>query len=217
MHRGADMKFQTWLEERDSSDSGEISLRDFGRNNADDWFALDDQLQTYSDLIDAKAVAAQKAPLSLALGRAHTLWQGEKTPRRSYGPFSRLLSDLNSARLGLIIFGLAITLFLIILILSPSLLDKLADIDTARGLITFIVALAAIGLFTVYSISLLWHEDFDVMEKRFGSMKELLTILVSILGTILGFYFGSALNEDPGAPPAPPVVEQPIPAADSPS
>ncbi len=211
------MKFQTWLEERNSSDTGEISLRDFGRNHAGDWFALDDQLQTYGDFIDAKAAAAQKAPLSLALGRAYTLWQAETSRRRPSGPFTRLLSDLNSARLGLIIFGLAITLFLIILILSPSLLDQLADIDTARGLITFIVALAAIGLFTVYSISLLWHEDFDVMEKRFGSMKELLTILVSILGTILGFYFGSALNEDAGAQPDPPAIAEAIPAADTPS
>lgn len=72
-------------------------------------------------------------------------------------------------------------------------LYALKDTDVSRGLITFVVAVTTISIaliVTLYAItSTIPKED---LKDRFGYAKEILTLLIGILGTILGFYFGSA-------------------------
>ena len=50
---------------------------------------------------------------------------------------------------------------------------------------------ATIGIIVLVAISVLWMEKSEV-EGRFERAKDLITILVGVLGTIIGFYFGTA-------------------------
>lgn len=72
------------------------------------------------------------------------------------------------------------------------LLQDLAIIENARGLITFLLGLSTIAIALMLVIgALLGTDNEEAKEKNFNRAKEVLAILVGIFGTILGFYFGS--------------------------
>lgn len=78
-------------------------------------------------------------------------------------------------------------------------LTNLATGGYARGLITYLFAVGTIGVIVMLMLSALlgWSkgEDFD-------RAKDVLTVLIGIFGTIIGFYFGSVkAEEDAGTVP----------------
>jgi hypothetical protein len=106
-----------------------------------------------------------------------------------------------------IVPGLFVALGLVVLcvigyIVTPygqEFLDKLADKDAARGLITFLIAIATVGIAIILAISTLVLTEGDAGDKRFDRGKQVLSILIGVLGTIVGFYFGSAVPETKNA------------------
>jgi hypothetical protein len=72
----------------------------------------------------------------------------------------------------------------------PEFLTSLASADYARGLVTFLFAFATIAVVLITAIATFWVGS-DEVEKRGTLAKEILAILIGIMGTILGFYFGS--------------------------
>jgi hypothetical protein len=79
--------------------------------------------------------------------------------------------------------------FVLILYKNLTGQQDLGDIETARGMITFVVSVVtvAMGLILVLAAFLSGGKD---IEKRFGFGKDVFTILVGVLGTIMGFYYG---------------------------
>ncbi len=73
----------------------------------------------------------------------------------------------------------------------------------------FLFAFAISAVIIVVTSGVLWVPK-DEVEARFSKPKDILTILISVLGTILGFYFGSASPQLPLSP-------GPTPASSSPS
>lgn len=69
-------------------------------------------------------------------------------------------------------------------------LTRLSNIETARGLITFVFTIGVIALALIIVTANVTTEDGD--GKRFERSKDILTTLIAILGTIMGFYFGKA-------------------------
>ncbi len=69
--------------------------------------------------------------------------------------------------------------------------------NSARILITFLVA---VGTIAIAFLTILTAMVIREYKERFALAKEVLTILVGILGTIVGFYFGTAKATKPNPP-----------------
>lgn len=61
--------------------------------------------------------------------------------------------------------------------------------DNARTLITFLVAVGTIAIAFLATMTAMVIREY---KERFDAAKEVLVVLIGILGTIVGFYFGTA-------------------------
>jgi hypothetical protein len=102
----------------------------------------------------------------------------------------------------------AIGLFVLFIIINgissqAGFLTSLSKPEVARGLITFLITIVTVGIALVLVLSTILLTGDDavkdaVNEKRFDRGKQVLTAMIGILGTIVGFYFASLQN-----PPGP--------------
>jgi hypothetical protein len=76
---------------------------------------------------------------------------------------------------------------------QKGVLTSLADEKIARGLITFLITLATVAIALILALSAIISDPAAVKD-RFALGKEVLSILIGVLGTIVGFYFGSAVT-----------------------
>jgi len=76
-------------------------------------------------------------------------------------------------------------------------LESLGDRTVARGLITFLITFTTIGIAIILTISTLFGSASADGDKKFDQGKEVLSVLIGILGTIVGFYFGSSADAKP--------------------
>jgi hypothetical protein len=109
-----------------------------------------------------------------------------------------VLAAIVLAALGFGIFG------------PQSLVDKLAKTENARGLITYILAVGTIAIAVVLVVGALLGGDED--KDSFSRGKEILTMLIGIFGTILGFYYGSEQKQTSSSPspsPSPSALSSP--------
>jgi hypothetical protein len=76
--------------------------------------------------------------------------------------------------------------------LDKTLLQQLSDVETARGLITFLVAVSTVGIALTLVIWVASTTLSDpVVKDRSAFSKEVMFSLIGILGTIIGYYFGA--------------------------
>jgi hypothetical protein len=76
-------------------------------------------------------------------------------------------------------------------------LENLADREVARGLITFLIAITTVGIAIILAVASITGALDD---KRFDEGKQVLSILIGVLGTIVGFYFGSSTQQPTAGP-----------------
>ena len=70
-----------------------------------------------------------------------------------------------------------------------NILESLSDPAIARGLITLLFAVATVWIAMILALAAINDDKSD--DKKFNRGKDILTILVGIFGTILGYYFGT--------------------------
>ena len=81
---------------------------------------------------------------------------------------------------------------------DASLLQNLRDPSYARGVITFLIVVAAIALGLFLTVQTFFGiGDTKEQEEKFRRGREIHSVLVGVMGTIVGFYFGN--TEKPGA------------------
>jgi hypothetical protein len=98
----------------------------------------------------------------------------------------------------IVVLSLLILLSLFVMIgasmlgIDHGFLASMAKADLARGLITYLFAVVTIGIAVALVLStLVGPEPTDVNDGRFQRGKEVLSLLLGVFGTIVGFYFGS--------------------------
>jgi hypothetical protein len=74
-------------------------------------------------------------------------------------------------------------------------LASMSRIDYARGLITYLFAIVTIGTAVLLIVSALTGTDDLAHQRRFQRGKEILSLLLGLFGTIVGFYFGSEISQ----------------------
>jgi len=78
--------------------------------------------------------------------------------------------------------------------IDRGVLANMANREYARGLITFLFAVVTIGTALVLVVSALVGSSSEREEKRFQQGKEVLSLLLGVFGTIIGYYFGSTFQ-----------------------
>ena len=74
--------------------------------------------------------------------------------------------------------------------------------SSTRGLITLLFSVGKMVIAVVLILTAVFHdEDEDKAKARFDRAKEVLTLLIGVFGTIVGFYFGSVGREQGGGVP----------------
>jgi len=81
-----------------------------------------------------------------------------------------------------------------------SFLKDLANKEIARGLITFLIAITTVSIAVILALSTIILKGGEEDDKRFDRGKQILTMLIGVLGTIVGFYYGSAVDNSRAAP-----------------
>jgi hypothetical protein len=80
--------------------------------------------------------------------------------------------------------------------------EKLQSDEAARNVITVVVTIGTLVIALLLVLAVTLQQDGKATE-RFEKGKEVLAILVGILGTIVGFYFGTKVEADKKSPQPP--------------
>lgn len=118
------------------------------------------------------------------------------------------LQTWQSIVLVLILGGIFVALYVGLYQADGRFLNSLRETEVSRGLITFVVAVTTVSIALVLAVYVMAsNEKAEVLKERFSYAKDVLATLVGILGTILGFYFGTTVsNQSDGIQVAEPQV-----------
>jgi hypothetical protein len=181
--------FAAWLRARVDPDPDTAALLTFVQPRAD-WPWWSDRLGDYIAVIQTANPPAKDALIS-AVSVNYGRWEAQRD--QAGGLLGGLARHAGTVFLGL--FGLFVGGAIVYgLFFNPSFFKLMAQTDQARGLITFLFAFATIAIIILIAVTTFWMSKEDV-EARFNKAKDLLTIIIGVLGTILGFYFGQAVSD----------------------
>jgi hypothetical protein len=76
---------------------------------------------------------------------------------------------------------------------------QIQDVEFARGMISLLFGVGTIVIALILTLAAIFQDDVPA-EDRFKSGKEILTILIGVFGTIIGFYFGSLNSQGAKSP-----------------
>ena len=113
--------------------------------------------------------------MSEETSRSEQIWQSITFPRVM-------------ALLALVLFAVLVFLGKINLIKFGQWIKQAGEVNTARGLITFLVVFATVSIALTLVISLFFGNE-EHRKDRFALGQQVLTVFIGILGTIMGFYY----------------------------
>ncbi len=99
----------------------------------------------------------------------------------------------------MILFSIFVLIGAAIVGLDKGVLISMGRVEFARGLITYLFAVVTIGTAVVLVVSALTSTESEAHKEQFTRGKEILSLLLGVFGTIVGFYFGSEVSQKAGA------------------
>lgn len=188
---GQRQSFPGWLANIQDSAPEVVELQTY--STAVHWTSND--INALRQTIENDPVIPQNEKMRRAstLGALYQRWQSES----AQGGFATQLMHYvfaNGIGIFLSVFAVAVFLVLAVGMSNSSFFTSLAQVDQARGLITFLVAICAVAVILLTAINIFWGNDAK-FDDRFKAAKDLVTLVVGVLGTILGFYFGSVSGD----------------------
>jgi hypothetical protein len=181
--------FGPWLRARTEPELQE--LKAFAETQGANWPYESNSLQPYIDRVNAALTAGQlqqnnATALLAALGQASERWKNLRARERRW-------SWPTAGGLALFTFGVAAALFVYYGVSNTTFIQTMERTEGARGLITFFFSFTTMAVVLLVVISTFWIDAAEV-EARFSKAKDVLTVLIGVLGTIMGFYFGTAAD-----------------------
>lgn len=199
----ANSDFAPWLKNNTTADPALTQLKNFADAHPD-WPYHSNRMVDYVRVVQAAHDPDEDALLT-TLERYFLTWS------KTRDGWSLM------PQLALLVTGLIVVGVIFWALFHTDLIAKLADADEARGLITFLFAFITISVVFVVVIAVLWMEKDEDIDGRFAKAKDIITILVGILGTVIGFYFGKPPSGTPAVPAQPPAAVSPTAPTTPPS
>jgi hypothetical protein len=112
-------------------------------------------------------------------------------------PFAALANPIVLIAILIVVSVVALIGAAVIGIDRGGVLTAMARSEFARGLITYLFAVVTIGTAVVLVLAALLSTGDEVSERRFQHGKEILSLLLGIFGTMVGFYFGAETASAP--------------------
>lgn len=176
--------FGVWLHNFEPAQQSVQNLRSFANANTA-WPYWSDQLADYIAVIRASTAAQpQQDALIATLSQAYADWKADQPKTNASGSWP-------AGTLGkfvLVLFGIAF----VVLLWRGVFHNTLDNAEQVRGMVTFFFVLVTTSVILLIALGIFWIQEDSAVKVRFEAAKDLLTMVIGVLGTIMGFYFGSA-------------------------
>lgn len=190
--------FESWLDSRPEGEAASATLRQVRADLGPAWPAGSVGWGAYALAIAQSPAVGDKAG---ALTSLETAWRGYAPDLAGRGFWATIAGWVSNVYFWAVLLGGGIIFGLFAFALDRTMLVELAKPEQARGLITFLFAVATVGiaLVIVLAVFLSTGTKEDVAE-RFRMGKDILAVLIGVFGTIIGFYFGTGLTQSAPVP-----------------
>jgi branched-subunit amino acid transport protein len=186
--------YSEWLASQDETSNPDIArLKAFAGSIPDDWPKRTSNPSAYIRAIDEKG-ADQKESLLSSLVETMSEWKKTRVGSLK----EALVRAVNDAldNFGLVILSVAALIISGIIargVFNTEFLTSISAPEQARGLITFLFSFSTVAIFLLIVVCIFFFKTDD-LTKRIDHAKDILSLIIGIFGTILGFYFGSMSN-----------------------
>jgi hypothetical protein len=150
-----------------------------------------------TDAKNAKNVAAAKTAADAATKNATDAKNSAEEATKHLANVSSIYDKVINSFVYLLPFGILIIAMALLAyigygIYNSNFITHLENPAIARGIITFLFTLSTVVIALLIVLGSLLGTNVAELSPRFQQGKEVLTILIGVFGTIVGFYFGQA-------------------------
>jgi hypothetical protein len=183
--KGRGMKgFGEWLNESKLGLTDVITLRERTRD-LEGWEGIkkSDKIGVYIEVLQ-KIQCAQQASAITTFYKLWSLYEDQERPKPSA-----------ASPTGYVVTAIAVLLLAIIgYVLYRAHIEDLGS-DQSRAILAFLFGITTVGIVIIVVVAVFFEARETTLDDRFQRGKDILTILIGLLGAILGYYFGQQAGQ----------------------